>query len=91
MDKELSEKYGIPNTIVVNDAKRYPDCVAHEAILESVEGEHVIYKGVCPMGHMYTERMTLKKARQRNNLVVENGEVTIGSGQGYDAEPLEEY
>lgn len=92
----LAEQYGLPATIPINDAKRQAGCKARSAELASIEGDYAIYRGVCDMKHAYTERVLIKKIKEKvkevktEEVVIENGEIKLGAGNSYQATELEE-
>lgn len=73
--KSLSAQWGIPQALVVNDAKRYPNCDAHEAILQDIspDGRTATYKGVCAQGHIYREEMEVEELRRKTKIKILNG------------------
>lgn len=87
--EEKANQLGIPMQVQIDDAVRYPECVAHLASLASIEGKFAVYKGECNMRHVYQMRYEIEELQQRAQIV--NGELSFGGAKSFQAQPLEEY
>ena len=85
-----ARQLGIPMMLDVDDGLRFTDCVAHEATLVSIEGDHAIYQGVCPVGHHYEQRFEIAELQKMAH--IENGEIVYGGEtKEMKAPPLQEF
>lgn len=92
--KSLSAKYGIPETIIINDEKRFPGCDAHEAILQDVspDGRTATYAGVCAVRHSYQEQFEVEELKRRTKVKIANGEaVYVLEDKQVNSGELEEF